>query len=170
MLQESSVDLQMKQKIFIVDDDDTIVELIKEILIKERYDVSVAYNGKDAINKINSNKPNLIILDLNLPDITGWEVCHVLKKHTQTKFIPIILLTGKYITGNDISRGLLSGADDYITKPFNSDVLIARIKALLRRMSYRGETEEVIKHKNIIIDVTTHTLLVNNKPLKLTPK
>ncbi|PIZ12890.1 MAG: DNA-binding response regulator [Elusimicrobia bacterium CG_4_10_14_0_8_um_filter_37_32] len=160
----------MKQKIFIVDDDDTIVDLIKAILIKEKYEVSVAYNGKDAINKINSDRPNLIILDLNLPDLTGWEVCQVLKKHAQTKFIPVILLTGKYITGNDISRGLLSGGDDYITKPFNLDVLVARIKALLRRMSYRGETEEVIKHKNIIIDVTTHTLLVNDKPPKLTPK
>jgi len=160
----------MRQEILIIDDDRPLAELIKEILSKEGFGVSVSHTGKDALKEITANKPNLIILDLGLPDITGWEVCQVLKKHTQTKFIPIILLTGKYISGNDTARGLLSGADDYITKPFNSDVLIARIKALLRRMSYRGETEEVIKHKNIIIDVTTHTLLVNNKPLKLTPK
>lgn len=156
----------MKQKILVVDDDYEIIELIELTLSRANFAIDSATSGKEAIKKVKEIKPNLIILDLGLPDISGWEVCKILKKHTITKLIPIVLLTGEYTESTDMVKGLASGADDYMTKPFDPDVLLARVKAILRRISYQGEPEEILKHKDITLNLTSHTVLVGNKPVK----
>ncbi len=121
-----------RSKILIVDDEmDTLLPL-KRSLEDEEYIVAEAYNGQEAIEKVKTEIPDLILLDLMLPEMDGYEVCHRLKKDAFTKNIPIIMLTAKdYV--RDKVKGLEIGADDYVTKPFNLNELKARIKSVVRR-------------------------------------
>ncbi len=119
----------MNKKILVVDDEKKIVEVIKSYLEKEGYFVIVANNGKDAILHFTQQNPDLVILDLMLPDITGEEICEKIRSLNRT---PIIMLTAK-IDEESILGGLAKGADDYLTKPFSPKQLVARVKAVLRR-------------------------------------
>ena len=119
-----------KKKILVVDDEVKIVEVVKAYLEKEGYEVFEAYNGTDAINLFEKHNPNLIVLDLMLPDMTGEDVCKVLRKKSR---VPIIMLTAK-VKESNILNGYDIGTDDYITKPFSTKQLVAKINAILRRL------------------------------------
>lgn len=157
----------IKQKILIVDDEPDIVELLCDILEQKGYAVSSAGNVDLAMKKINQNRPDLMILDLNLPGIDGIEFCRILKAKSETKNIPVIMLTVQSGHSDKI-RGLETGADDYITKPFNSGELLARVKAVLRRGLQ--EEPEILVSGNIHVDLDKHVVLVKNKKVDLTPK
>ncbi len=119
-------------KILIVDDEKDIVVPLKTSLESDNYNVVEAYTGYEAIEKVHSEIPDLVLLDLRLPDIDGYEVCNRMRKDPLTRLIPIIMLTGRDKIDNKV-EGLDIGADDYITKPFNLNELKARIHTVLRR-------------------------------------
>lgn len=161
------------KNIFVVDDEKDIVELLTYNLKKEGYSVDSAYNGKDALKKIKTNKYDLAILDLMLPDLQGIELCNIIRNNPSTSNLPIIILTAK---GEEVDRviGLEMGADDYITKPFSPRELIARVKAIFRRverMPSKGDiitdTKSIIKIKDMVIDKERYTVKIGNRNIKL---
>ncbi|NVY96552.1 response regulator transcription factor [Lactobacillus sp. DCY120] len=135
----------MANKILIVDDEKTISDIIKYNLGKEGYDTVVAFDGEEALEKVEAEQPNLIILDLMLPKIDGLEVARQVRK---TKDIPIIMLTAKD-SELDKVLGLEMGADDYVTKPFSNRELVARVKANLRRQSVNLSQEETQTNSDV---------------------
>jgi len=156
-----------KEKILIVDDEKDIVELVRYNLEKEGYKIIPAYNGEEALELIKRQLPHLIILDLMLPGIDGLEVCRILKKDSRTSNIPIIMLTAKGEEA-DIVAGLELGADDYVTKPFSVRQLIARVRAVLRRVSFSTKDKDLIKINDLVIDSIKHTVTLKGKLLELT--
>ncbi len=158
-----------KQKILVVDDEPDLVELVKDVLERNNYFVISARNADLAIKKVKESNPDLIILDLNLPGIGGIEVCRILKQDKKTSSIPIIMLTVKS-TETDKIAGLEAGADDYMTKPFSTAELVARTRAVLRRILYAGEPGEVLASGEIRLDSTEHMVYVVDKQIDLTPK
>lgn len=121
----------IQRKILVVDDEVKIVEVVKSYLEKNGFNVIEAYTAKDALDKFENENPNLIILDLMLPDMSGEEICQALRKKSR---VPIIMLTAK-VEEEDLLKGLNIGADDYVTKPFSPRQLVARVEAVLRRSS-----------------------------------
>jgi len=160
-----------KEKILVVDDENDIVELLQYNLEKEGYRISCAFSGEKCLEFIKTKLPDLVLLDLMLPEIDGLDVCKVLKNNPQTSSIPIIMLTAKG-EETDIVLGLELGADDYITKPFNLRELLARVKAVLRRtknnISPPLKEKEIIKFKNLVIDLNKYQVTLKDKPLNLT--
>lgn len=157
------------KKILIIDDEVAVRDLLSMLLKRDGYDIKTANDGKSALSLVKSFHPDLILLDLMLPDIEGHEVC---KKIRQDYHIPIIMLTAK---GDTIDKvlGLEFGADDYITKPFDNRELLARIKALLRRSNigqFSEATREVIKYLNIEINFPNKRVIKNGTPVNLTPR
>jgi DNA-binding response OmpR family regulator len=153
-------------KILVVDDEPNITELVKLYLEGEGYQVVTAGNGHDALLQFDVSKPDLIVLDLMLPDIDGFEVCRQIRAKSQ---IPILMLTARK---EDVDKivGLELGADDYSTKPFNPRELIARIKAIFRRFQAGQKVSDVIKVGNLRVDITRHEVKVNEKLLNLRTK
>ncbi|MCS7165049.1 MAG: response regulator transcription factor [Candidatus Calescibacterium sp.] len=153
-------------KILIVDDEKNIVELIKFHLKKESYKILEAYKGKDAIEIYRKEKPDLIILDLMLPDMGGFEVCKAIRKESK---VPIIMLTAK---GEEVDKilGFELGADDYITKPFSPRELIARIKAILKRSRMNPNEANEISIGPFRINSITREIYKDNTLLELKPK
>lgn len=160
----------MTQKILAVYDDKHILTLIKTVLKKEGYGILTASNGEDGVKKAIKESPDLIILDIVLPTIDGIETCRRLRTKEKTKHIPIIILSAIAVSPEDKIRGLEMGADDYLVKPFHQGELIARVKALLRRVKVDEEPEKVLKTDNITIDLDRHEVMIKNKPVRLTPK
>ena len=151
------------KKVLVVDDDVKTVELVKLYLERDGYQVLAAYDGIEALRLARESFPDLIILDLMLPDIDGLEVCRVLRHESD---VPIIMLTAKS-TDQDKLAGLGLGADDYVTKPFSPKVLVARVWAVLRRLPGERGPEE-IKHGELSMNFTKHEALFAGKPLNLT--
>ena len=156
-----------KGKILIVDDEEDILTLLEYNLQKEGHRTVGVKTGEAALQLVEEENPDLIILDLMLPEIDGLEVCRILKSNEKTSDIPIIMLTAKGEEA-DIVVGLEIGADDYVTKPFSPRVLLARVKALLRRKTTKGVAEEIIKVENLIIDTGKHLVTVEGSPVSLT--
>ncbi|MCF6460018.1 response regulator transcription factor [Clostridium sp. Cult3] len=159
----------MSIKILVVDDEPSIVELLKYNLENSGYEIKEAYDGVEALNMVSEERFDLIILDLMLPKIDGIEVCKRLKR--EDSHIPIIMLTAKSSEADKV-LGLNIGADDYITKPFSIKELIARVNALLRRI---GETEKqnggvIINLGNLRVDLERHEVEKNGELLDLTLK
>jgi DNA-binding response OmpR family regulator len=158
------------EKILIVDDEKPIVDSIKYTLYKEGYDVVVSYDGEDALEKVRKENPDLIILDIMLPKLSGLEVCRIIRR---TSNVPIIMLTAR---GEDMDRvvGLELGADDYVSKPFSMRELVARIKAVLRRakmsVSTEAKTKEKLEFDDVLIDVKGRIVLKRGIPVDLSPK
>ncbi|MFZ0035196.1 MAG: response regulator transcription factor [Sedimentisphaerales bacterium] len=152
-------------KILIVEDDRDIVEMVEYNLKQEGYETIHAFNGEKGIELAGKEKPDLIILDLMLPAIDGFEVCKALKQQHSTAHIPIIILSAKS-RETDKVVGLELGADDYVTKPFSPRELLARVKAVLRR--HREQPAEEIKVGQIVIDSTKHKVLVKGREIELT--
>jgi two-component system alkaline phosphatase synthesis response regulator PhoP len=157
-----------KQKILIVDDEEDILELLKFNLSREGYQVPCAASGEQALRLVRLEKPDLIVLDLMLPDIDGLEVTRRLKNDPNTKNLPIVMLTAKGEEA-DIVTGLELGADDYITKPFSPRILVARVRAVLRRkIKEQPEETSVLRIHDLEIDPGRHEVLLNGKPIQLT--
>ena len=157
-----------KEKILAVDDEEDILELLRFNLSREGYQVSCASSGEEALRLVQSEIPDLIVLDLMLPGIDGLEVARRLKNDPNTKHIPIVMLTAKGEEA-DIVAGLELGADDYVTKPFSPRILVARVRAVLRRKVQEAPKEtSVIRIHDLVIDPRRHEVLVNGEPVQLT--
>ena len=155
-------------KILIADDDKNIVELLRLYIEKEGYTTVTALNGREAIAAFNREKPDLVVLDIMMPEIDGWQVCKEIRKSSE---IPIIMLTAKGETFDKV-LGLELGADDYVVKPFETKELIARIKAVLRR--YDSKTKAVVsdevKYENLSVNLANYELKLNEKIIEIPPK
>jgi len=156
----------MAYKVLAVDDEEPILELISHHLAKEGFDVISVKTGKDAIKKCLDEYPDLVLLDLILPDIHGLDVAKVLRANDTTKHIPIIMVTAKG-DETDVVVGLEVGADDYITKPFSPKVLIARIKATLRKHRM-AEEKNTINVGDLVILIKEHEAYWKGKKISLT--
>ncbi len=155
-------------KLLIVEDEADIRELISFNLEMSGYEVLKARDGEEGLAMARSEMPDLIILDLMLPGMDGIKVCSHLKKDPEAKNIPIIMLTARS-EDDDIVNGLETGADDYITKPFSPRILIARVKAALRRVKTESgeKTSSRITIHDLVIDVARHETLLEGEPLNL---
>ena len=160
----------MNKIILVVDDEKDIVELVAYNLEREGYQIAKAYDGHQALRYIRENQPDLVILDLMLPGISGLEICRLIRKKPETEGLPIIMLTAKSDSVDKI-MGLEIGADDYLTKPFNVRELLARVRAVLRRWEIRAELEDVdkISFKGLAIDFRTYEVTVEGKKVDLGP-
>ncbi len=156
------------KEILIVEDDEDVMELIRYNLAKEGFNCDAAYNGQEALKKAQGMLPDLVLLDLMLPEVDGLEVCKRLKSNPQTEHIPVVMVTAKSDEAN-IVAGLELGAEDYITKPFSPKVLVARVRAVLRRKNagIPGKST-VIRIHDIQIDPGRHKVLVKDKAVELT--
>lgn len=160
-----------KQKILVVDDDQHIAELISLYLMKDGYDTQEVYDGKKALEAVTTYQPDLILLDLMLPGMDGYQVCAEVRK---TSKVPIIMLTAKGETFDKV-LGLELGADDYIVKPFDAKELVARVKAVLRRYEAGSAKEEeddgqVLRYPNLEINLSNYTVTYHGKSVDFPPK
>ncbi len=156
------------KKILIIDDEPKIIEVVKSYLENSGYNVFEAYNGKQAFELFEKTGPNLVVLDLMLPDITGEEICRTLRKKSR---VPIIMLTAK-IEEEDILKGLDIGADDYVTKPFSPRQLVARVSALLRRTEEDGTLlTDILSFNNddLTIDYKNYVVKKHGMEISITP-
>jgi len=158
-----------KEKILIVDDDEHIAELVSLYLLRDGYETKEVYNGKEAIKAYNEFKPQLVLLDIMLPGMDGYEVCKELRKITN---VPVIMLTAKGDTFDKV-LGLELGADDYIVKPFEPKEMTARVKAVLRRYENKGDIEQtgnVLTFPNLEINMDNYTITYRGGELSFPPK
>lgn len=157
----------MKEKILVVDDEPDAVELIEFSLKQAGYDVITAADGAEAVRKAQSFLPNLIVLDLMLPEIDGLEVCRLLRRNQSTASIPILMLTAK---AAEVDRvvGFELGAEDYVTKPFSPRELVLRIKRILERGKKLPTRKERMAFGDLVIDLPCHTVTVKGHPIELT--
>jgi DNA-binding response OmpR family regulator len=155
----------MQELILVVDDEPKIVRLARDYLEKNGYRVTIATDGQTALTAARREKPDLIVLDLMLPQIDGREVCKILRRESD---VPIIMLTALAEEVDQVT-GLEIGADDYITKPFSPRALVARVRALLRRAKGEVKAPSVIRVGGLEIDTEKYSVTFNNSPIKLTP-
>lgn len=157
----------MSKRILIVDDEPDVVDLIEINLKALGFQISTASDGASALDKVQSKRPDLIILDLMIPSISGLEVCKTLKKNSETASIPIIMLTAK---SEEVDRivGLELGADDYVTKPFSPRELALRVQSVLRRGTEKVTLDETLTIGAITVDSSKHEVLLQGKPIDLT--
>ncbi|MDD6662177.1 MAG: response regulator transcription factor [Lachnospiraceae bacterium] len=160
-----------RQKILIVDDDEHISELISLYLTKEFYDTKIVYDGEEALRQFRLFSPNLILLDLMLPGIDGYQVCREIRQQSS---VPIIMLSAKGEVFDKV-LGLELGADDYIIKPFDSKELVARVKAVLRRYQPTPSaapkpTGKYVEYPDLVINLTNYSVLYKNHTVDMPPK
>jgi len=154
-------------KILLVEDERDLLELLKYNLDREGFEVFTAETGEDGLKEVRAHAPDLILLDLMLPSMDGLEVCRSLKGRSETAEIPVIMLTAKG-EETDIVQGLELGADDYITKPFSPRILMARIKAVLRRSEAQDTERRVVEAGGVKIDLDRHEVLADGQTVDLT--
>lgn len=156
----------MTATILVVDDERNIVQLVRLYLTKEGFRVESASNGREALERLPAVRPDLIVLDLMLPEVDGLEICRRIR---QQSMIPIIMLTAR---GEDVDKivGLELGADDYVTKPFNPRELVARVKAVLRRYEAARTPPRVLRFADLEIDLDRREVLIGGQPVDLRPK
>lgn len=160
--------IMSREHVLIIEDETDIQELIQFNLEKEEYRVTSTLTGEEGISQVKASPPDLILLDLMLPGIDGFEVCRRLKSDTETQKIPIVMITAKG-EESDIVSGLELGADDYITKPFKPRILVARIRSVLRRTSKDfSEDSSVMSIHNIQIDSSKFKVMVDEELVNLT--
>jgi len=159
------------QKVLVVEDEPDISKLVSYHLTQERYKVLAAEDGERALKIIERDKPNLVILDLMLPGLSGMEVCRILRDRPDTAKLPILMLTAK---ASEVDRviGLEMGADDYLAKPFSPREMVARVRAILRRATAAAQAEPLPAYDKggLRVDFTTYEVFVHGKPVKLTLK
>jgi two-component system alkaline phosphatase synthesis response regulator PhoP len=161
---------RQQSRVLVVEDERDVAELIRYNLGKEGYDVIVAPTGADGLKQARELHPDVILLDIMVPQLNGWEVCRRLKQDAETKNIPVIMVTGRVEEGDKV-LGFELGADDYVTKPFSPRELLARIRAVARR-GRAGETEKklIVKIGELEIDRYRFEVRVKGRPVELTPK
>ena len=160
-----------RQKILIVDDDEHISELISLYLTKEFYDTKIVYDGEEALRQFRLFSPNLILLDLMLPGIDGYQVCREIRQQSN---VPIIMLSAKGEVFDKV-LGLELGADDYIIKPFDSKELVARVKAVLRRYQPAQASQpkpagKYVEYPDLTINLTNYSVVYKEKTVDMPPK
>lgn len=163
-----------KKRILIVDDDENIAELISLYLLKECFDTEIVGDGEQALVKFKEYKPQLILLDIMLPGIDGYDVCREIRKSSN---VPIIMLSAKGEVFDKV-LGLKIGADDYMIKPFDSNELVARVQAVLRRVSQNEAADETaseegkdcVKYDGLTVDLTGYSVIYNGKAIDMPPK
>ncbi len=156
-----------KEKILVVDDEKNICDLLRMYLEKEGYAVVMAHNGFDAVQMFSSENPDLVLLDVMLPQLDGWQVCREIRKTSEK---PIIMLTAKDEVFDKV-LGLELGADDYVTKPFDTKEIVARIKAVLRRTSAVKEVEtKEVNYDKLSVNLTNYELKVDGVVVDTPPK
>lgn len=157
------------EKILVADDDKNICELLRLYLEKEQYSVVIANDGNEAINKFNAHNPDMVLLDIMMPGLDGWQVCREIRKKSNC---PIIMVSAKGETFDKV-LGLELGADDYVVKPFDAKEIIARIKAVLRRSAGAAVVENSVKevsYDQLIVNMTKYELKVGGKVVDTPPK
>jgi len=158
----------MAQRILVVDDDKEIVRLLHAYLEQGGYDVLAAYDGEMALHILRREHPDLLVLDLMLPERDGWAVARAIRGDSTLQETPIIMLTAR-VEDHDKIVGLEIGADDYVTKPFNPREVVARVRAVLRRSQGEPSPSRVIHVGKVVIDPGQHTVKVEGQPVNLTP-
>ena len=153
------------KKIMVVDDEKQIVDIVKAYLDREGYQVITAYDGRSALDLARRQRPDLIVLDLMLPEISGWDVCRALRKDSS---VPIIMLTARDEVSDKIV-GLELGADDYVTKPFDPKELVSRVRAVLRRAESSIAPQAMLNIADLTIDIEKRLVRRGGKPIELTP-
>lgn len=157
----------MNERIFIIDDDPDLIRIATKLLEEAGYVVRSASDGKIGVSQIKKDPPQALFLDLQMPGMSGYDVCRALKADPQTRQVPIIFLSAQHEESN-VVVGLELGADDYIAKPFRKNELLARLQSTLRRQS--PITGSVIEVGPIKIDFSSYKVWIDEKPIKLTPK
>jgi len=155
----------MSARILVVEDEKELGRLVRGYLEEAGFEVLQAYAGKEGLFAARQERPDLIILDLGLPQMDGLDVARVLRRETQ---VPIIILTAR-VEETDRVVGLELGADDYVTKPFSPRELVARVKAVLRRTQGEVPAEEVLRAGPLVVDVTQHRVTLSGEPVDVTP-
>jgi DNA-binding response OmpR family regulator len=155
-----------KRRVLLVDDDENIVKLVSMYLEKDGYRVDSANDGRDALTLFRRTKPDIVVLDLMLPEIDGLSVCRTIREQSE---VPIIMLTAR-TTENDKLVGLDQGADDYVTKPFSPRELLARVRAVLRRAPGDDSSGPVeLRHGDLVLNLREHVAYVRGEQVPLTP-
>ncbi len=161
----------MAKKILVVDDEAVQLRLADQVLTSNGYEVLKASSGQEAVRIVYERKPDIVLLDVMMPEIDGWQTCRLIREVSD---MPIIMFTGKRNSEDDIVRGLECGADEYLSKPVGNRELLARVKAVLRRAekpSSKNERKKVIfTNDYLTIDVAERKVIVNGERLKLTPR
>ncbi len=159
----------MGKRIVIVEDEEKVVSLIRAVLSREGFDIKSAPDGISGLTLVQEEIPDLLILDLMLPSLDGFEICREIRMDPRTAQIPVIILTCK---SEELDKvlGLELGADDFITKPFSPRELLARVKAVLRRTGQNKEVHARLFYKNLIIDISAYTVKDGERDVELTPK
>ncbi len=163
-----------KKRILIVDDDENIAELISLYLVKECFDTEIVLNGEEALEKFKTYQPHLILLDIMLPGMDGYDVCREIRK---TSNVPIVMLSAKGEVFDKV-LGLKIGADDYMVKPFDSNELVARVQAILRRVaqsetatqSIPEEQGDVVRYEGLTVNLTGYVVIYNGQQVDMPPK
>lgn len=158
----------MAKRILVVDDDKEIVRLVRAYLEQDGYQVLAAYDGETALHILRRERPDLMVLDLMLPDRDGWAVTRIVRGDDNLAATPIIMLTAR-VEDHDKIVGLEMGADDYVTKPFNPREVVARVRAVLRRAQGEIASSRVIHLGPLVLEPDAHRAEVHGEPLHLTP-
>jgi two-component system phosphate regulon response regulator PhoB len=157
-----------RPRILIVDDERGLTQALEYNFTREGFDVVVAHDGAEGLRKAQTLLPDAVVLDLMLPGLGGLDVCRQLRAGERTKALPILMLTARAEVTDQVV-GFTMGADDYVTKPFHTKVLLQRVKALLRRNDGKGDASDVVESHGVRIDRVRHQATVDGKPLDLTP-
>lgn len=158
--------MDLKEKVLIIDDDKNICELVSLYLLKEGYKVFTAFNGLEGLEKFETEKPDIIVLDIMMPGMDGWEVCRTIKKRFST---PILILSAKGETFDKV-LGLELGADDYLVKPFDPKELVARVKAVLRRSTGSRENSNEITLPDLVVNKNNYSVILKGEVVEMPPK
>lgn len=158
----------MSQRILVVDDDKEIVRILRAYLQQAGYTVLTAYDGETALHIIRSDRPDLVVLDLMLPDRDGWSITRVVRGDESLAATPIIMLTAR-VESSDRVLGLNLGADDYVPKPFDPHEVVARVRAVLRRAQDGPALPHIIQIGNLHMDIDRHEVTVDGRSVELTP-
>ncbi len=158
----------MAQRILVVDDDKNIVRLVRSYLEQAGYSVLVAYDGETAMHAIRRERPDLVVLDLMLPGRDGWQIARWMREDKRLASIPILMLTAR-VEDSDKMQGFELGADDYVTKPFNPPEIVARARAILRRVGGALTPSSVLQSGELRLDTEQQAATLKGQPLDLTP-
>lgn len=160
----------MKERALIVDDDDELLSILKKYLENHGFEIITAANGAQALAAVPAGKPDVIITDVDMPRMDGFTLCRKIKEDRSTAGIPLIIMSGKKISEADMVSGYTFGADDYVTKPFSYPLLLAKVKAVLRRSAGKPKREPCLKKGDLEMDLEGRAVKIKGKPVKLTSK
>lgn len=155
-------------RVLIIEDERGLVQSLSWYFTREGYETIAAHDGQEGLRKAQTLLPDLILLDIMLPSLDGLAICREIRAGERTRDIPIIMITAKSEESDQVV-GYHMGADDYVTKPFHNKVLVAKVKALLRRVEGQGESGEVIEHIGVKLDRVRHRVTHHGETLELTP-